>query len=193
MNPEWQDGRIETRCLSMREFREKLKNPKTLVVRFEGPVMESYFTKNKYVHYETVASWGGENDDASWRILYHTDGEFTIRGGGQALKASHPNIRTRLAPAFRKVIRKGDGGALAAEGSALADVFAGGVERVVLTEYGIEAGRDYHAAFTVESYHLPPAGPGGKPQRRENVVLTVSAAPLPNETPLTPLYRHWSY
>jgi hypothetical protein len=112
-----------------------------------------------------------------------------------AVTADFRRIRTCLTPSYEQTYTKaGMKVPLSkADKSILSILDEEQVPAVMIAEFGLEAGKIYYARVKTESYHLPPRGPAGKPQRRENRVLLISGRPLPNDIGLTPLYQDWSY
>jgi len=187
--------RRNVRQMEYRDFIEQMKGSEGFEVTAEGAPQQSFFTGKSYVHYETVAFIGKEDIRSVRRNLYHTEQEFTLRHGDTAVTVDFRGIRTGLAPSFEKTYAKAGVKAPASESekAILAMCDEERVPAVMIVEFGLEAGKTYYARVRTETYHLPPAGPGGRPQRKENKVLLISSRPLPNDIPLTPLYRDWSY
>jgi hypothetical protein len=191
-------GPLQGRCVKQMEFRdfiERMKKSAGFELTIEGAPQKSFFTGKTYLYYETIAFFGQEDIRSTRRILYHTEKDFTLRHGDVAVTADFRLIRTCLAPSQERTYTK-DGlktPGSAAEKAILAILDEEQVPAVMISEFGLEAGKKYYARVKTESYHLPPDKPGGKSQRRENRVLLISNRPLPNDIKLTPLYQDWSY
>jgi hypothetical protein len=183
------------RQMECNEFIERMKDSTGFEVTVEGAQQKSFFTGKNYVHYETVAYFGQDNIRSTLRILYHTEGSFTVRHGKMAVAVDFSRVRTCLAPSFEKTFTKDTINAPGseAEKSIMALLEEETAPAVIIAEFGLEVGKKYFARVKTERYHLPPREPGGKPQKRENRVLLLSGSPLPNDIELTPLYRSWSY
>jgi hypothetical protein len=181
--------------MEFRDFLDRMSARAGFEVTIEGAPQTSFFTGKSYVHYETVAYFGQEDIRSTWRNLYHTEHDFTLRHGDTAVTLDFRRMRTSLAPADEKTYTKEMLGAPKsdAEKSILAMLDEEGVPAVMIAEFGLVAGKKYYARVRTESYHLPPEGPGGRPKRKENRVLLVSDRPLTGDVRLTPLYRNWSY
>lgn len=62
--------------------------------------------------------------------------------------------------------------------------------------FALRARTSYHVRVSRETYHLPPAGPDGNPERRSNPVIWVSDLPFVEgrpQRPLTPAGRQHTY
>lgn len=183
------------RQMEFRDFIERMKESAGFELTVDGAKQKSFFTGKTYVHYETVAFFGQEDIRSARRILYHAEKDFTLRHGDMAVTADFRRIRTCLAPSQERTYTKVGLKAPAseAEKAILAILDEEQAPAVMISEFGLEAGKKYYGRVKTESYHLPPDGPGGKPRRRENRVLLISNRPLPNDIKLTPLYQDWSY
>jgi hypothetical protein len=181
--------------MEFQDFVAQMKGIESFDIAIEGKRAASYYTGKKYVHYETVAFFGADDIKATRRILYHTEEDITVRYKNITVTAGYRRIRTSLAPTFEKTYTRDD---LVSPGTDGEKALLGILEEekvpaVLLSEFGLEPGKKYYGHIKTESYHLPPRGPGAKPERRENRVLVISDRPLPNDTGLTPLYQGWSY
>jgi hypothetical protein len=176
--------------------------PDDHVREFVSPVSDA-----RYAYYEIVACLGELSQPcASFMSLHHTEADIRVLHEARGLRAavSYRRMRAFLKPAFEARVKPGDplyatvfGGEESGDG-----VPAEAADRsVLLMEYGLVPGREYFARVEVESYFLPPAGPGAEPRRRETLVLHLSDLPAEpsadgagfDRERLTPLYRAWSY
>jgi hypothetical protein len=181
--------------MDFHELIRQVKGKESFELTVAGAEHKSFFTGGSYIHYETVAFYGREDIRSTYRVLFHTEEDFTIRYGSNAVNVRCSQVRTCLAPSYERNFRKDE--LLKSEsdkekslGSILED---GKGDNLLLVEYGLEAGRKYHGRIKTESYHLPPREQGGKPERREKAVLVISDRKFPNDCELTPLYKGWSY
>jgi hypothetical protein len=181
--------------MEFRDFIERMKESDGFEVTVEGAPQKSFFTGRSYALYETVAFFGREDIRSTHRILYHTEQELTLRHGDMAVTVDFRSVRTGLAPSYEQTYTKAGmkTPGTEAEKAIRSMLDEEQVPAVMIAEFGLEAGRVYYARVRTESYHLPPVGVSGRPQRRENRVLLISNRPLPNDLPLTPLYRDWRY
>jgi hypothetical protein len=187
-------GRKEVK-MEFSEFTERVKGLDCFVISMEGRDAVSPFTGKRYVHYETVAYFGGEDIRSAHRILYHTENGFSLRYAGSLVDVRYGQIRTCIGPAFENSFTAAEltTPRTEAEKAARAVLDEEKAPALLLCEYGLEPGKKYYCRIKTEGYHLPPAGPEGKPRRKENRVLVIADRPFPNDCELTPLYRGWRY
>ncbi len=186
--------RGEERKMDFQEFSSREKDAGDFIITVDGDLQESHFTGKRYVHYETIVFTGATDATPEWRILYHTEGDITIRLGKESVTVGYRNMRTSLSPSWERTysadeLRQSVSGI---EKSLASMLDEGKPEPLTLREYGLEPGKRYHARIKTESYYLPP-GPEGEPKQKKNRVLVISDRPLAEGTELTPLYRGWSY
>lgn len=128
-----------------------------------------------------LASWSSYTAEAD--LVAHTP-----RG---ELELSWRSLRPYLAPAFDQTWTRGK--ARGAPKVVRADLRNGPVRAV---EYCLATDRSYYARVNVETYMLPPEGPGEPPGEGRNAVLVVSDVPFVEGRPphsITPTFRGWSY
>ncbi|HOT46206.1 MAG TPA: hypothetical protein PLM53_15955 [Spirochaetota bacterium] len=181
--------------MDFHEFTRQVKGTDPFELTVAGAEHVSFFTGRSYVHYEAVAFCGRDDIRSTYRILFHTADDFTIMYGPYAVDCRYSQVRTCIAPSVERNYRKDElSNPESDRQKSLRSILDDGEgERLLLVEYGLEAGRKYYGRVKTESHHLPPREQGGKPERGEKSVLVISDRPFPNDCELTPLYKGWSY
>ena len=184
---------------------EMLEPGRDLIVRVAPAESESAdglrvspLSGKTYAHYELVAFTGPpEQPEFSWIHLEHPEADLTFSHTKSKVRGRLGCRRTRtlLAPTWSQRVAPGDGNYPA---DLNLEREAGENDSVLLVEYGLAPDTDYFARVATESYMLRPELPGEPPRKREKKVLQLSDAPIvanrdSRASPLTPLYRGWSY
>lgn len=168
-------------------------------VRLVGKGEESLLAHARCAYFE----WAyGDADDASYAIGYRSEAPLAVvafvpAAEGkpavvQSFELSTRKLRPYVAPSFARALKPGD----KPIPEPVAELFAKGAKRASLTEHCLAIDHDYQAIVRIETYRLPPRGPGAKPGRGTNRVLVVSDRPFVDGKPageVTPAFRNWSY
>ncbi len=168
-----------------------LKHEMNFKLTAYGEEYKSFLTGKKYVHYETVVYYSPED----YQIIYHTEGDITLKHGKKTYIVSYRKMRTQLTSAYSREYSAED---LENPDNKQEDylktlLLKNKTENLHLKEYGLKKGDRYYASFKEESYMLPPGPNDGEPKEMVNRTLIVSDEKLPNDRELTPLYQGWTY
>lgn len=163
-------------------------------IRFEGPPLEGQLSKKPCAYYEWTHGEG--RDPSSYARGFQSDGQLVaaVRIGGLPFRVgfSWRKLRPYVAPSFERQARFGEPWVP----SVVRADLGGATQPVWVLEHCLEIGADYYARVGVETYSLPPRGPGQRPGQGRNRVLLVSDRPFVDGRPqggLTPGFRAWSY
>jgi hypothetical protein len=124
----------------------------------------------------------------TWSHIWTEGGPFVLSTPRGELAMDDQKLRFHIAPALEETWRR-DTKRIPEEAK---DHYFGDREVLSAVEYRLVAGQTYYARVDVETYHLPPHGPGEKPREGRNTVLMVSDKPFVDGKPQVPLTLHAS-
>jgi hypothetical protein len=162
-------------------------------VTVEGPGEPSYPSNTPCAYFEWA--YGAVNAEGRWSeysVGYQHKAPVTLRTPHGTVTVEVTRLRTHLRPLWQRTFTPAQ--ASEAPEAVRADV-AQSPDGLTVAEYGLVVGRVYRARVHVESFHLPPRGPEGRPGKGNKTLLLVSDGPLTPapQVPVTPAYQGWSF
>ena len=183
----------ETKMADVLESLEPLKDAEPFQVTLEGSTEPSFLGNQSCLYFE----WGyGElGDDGSYQLYYRgyqTEVAIWVKTPKGRIQLHPGKLRLYLMPSAERTYTK----AKKAEAPEVVQSVLDEHAKLVAREFTLVQGRTYYAVVSEESYKLPPKPGSTSPQRRTNLVLTLSDVPMDGhkpKLPITPAHRGRTY
>jgi hypothetical protein len=163
-------------------------------IRFASPKLDGYLSKKRCAYFEWAHGEG--RDLSTYDRGFHSEGDVEVlaTAGARTFRfaLSTRKLRPYLTPSFDRQAHAGEAWVPVVVAEELAKAKA----PVWVVEHCLALDARYQARVYVETYSLPPRGPGQPPGRGRNRVLQVSDRPFVDGRPqgeVTPAFRRWSY
>ncbi len=158
----------------------------------DGEPVKGPKSEGKVIWAEVVlGSKDAEGKWVSFQHLHNTEGTLDLASDSQSAELFWRKMRPHIAPTHERVFESAEG--------APPPVVAWLKDHpapAYMTEYALIAGKTYYGQVEIETFSLPPKGPGERPGTGRNTIFIFSDQPWVDDKPvgeLTPMFAGWTY